>query len=194
MSDTLGAGPDNVVDRGEALSTLRAHFQQKDFSGHPGLWDELWQTQEFLPWDRSKPSPALIDAFAERADLLSLPQPGGTHKRALVPGCGRGYDVLLMASLGYHAIGLDVSENATKAAREFAKSTTDYDIKDGSYDFVVGDFFKDDWVPEGGFDLIYDYTVGESMLRRIESSEGSSSSALFPQRLGQPGLSECPSS
>lgn len=40
--------------------------------------------------------------------------------KALVPGCGRGYDVCEMAKRGYDALGLDIAPTAVKAASEYS--------------------------------------------------------------------------
>jgi hypothetical protein len=134
-------------------------------------WDAMWR-QKTTPWDRSKPSPALIDALNEKSDILnSSTQSGETRrKKALVPGCGRGYDVLLFASHGYDAYGLDVSQTAVEACQELDKEQGNdaarYPLSDpklgrGSRNFLVADFFKDDlsFSTDGGsFDVIYDYT------------------------------------
>lgn len=88
-----------------------------------------------------------------------------------MPGCGRGVDVLLLASFGYDAVGLEISPEAVKACHEFAKANEsaypviNEDKGKGSVQFVLGDFYKNDWKKEVGmaedeqFDLIYDYTV-----------------------------------
>lgn len=125
-----------------------------------------------MPWDRAAPNPALIDTLNDRKDLLgdSPLLPNGQRKRAFVPGCGKGYDVLLFASFGYDAIGLE-SENAVKTARQWQKDhEQEYEVKNtevgrGSVTFVTGNFFEQGWeneIPGGvgdGFDAIYDYTV-----------------------------------
>jgi SAM-dependent methyltransferase len=95
--------------------------------------------------------------------------------RALVPGCGKGYDVALLASWGYDAYGLEVSKHAGDAAREYLKSAGEggegeYAVKKegsgrGKMECVVGDFFDEGWREEaggleGGFEIIYDNTVG----------------------------------
>ena len=98
------------------------------------------------------------------------------RKKALVPGCGRGVDVLLLASFGYDAYGLEYSGAAVQACRQEEKESTTsakYPVRDeevgrGKVTFVQGDFFKDDWLEELGlglncFDLIYDYTVSFMM-------------------------------
>ncbi|KAI9661397.1 MAG: hypothetical protein M1831_003130 [Alyxoria varia] len=148
---------------------LRSHFEVPH-EQHNDRWDHLWK-ESFLPWDKGFPNPALIDALNDRQDLIVPAHKSGTarRRRALVPGCGKGYDVLLLASYGYDAYGLDVSESAIQACEAFARTEfASYPIADpeygrGSYDFVCGDFFKSDWlqssgIDDSGFDLIYDYT------------------------------------
>ena len=135
-------------------------------------WDELWAAGEFLPWDRSMPNPALEDLLFERRDLLPAPfsaSPGGPRRRALVPGCGAGYDVLLLASFGYDTYGLEVSQAAVKRClQEQERNGDKYPPRDkaggtGKATFVNGNFFDGDWLTKAGgngkFDIIYDYTV-----------------------------------
>ena len=159
------------------LSLLDARARLREtFSGpvseHPKQWSKLWDAGDFLPWDRKLPNPALEDTLADRKDLLgSCYRIAGDRKRALVPGCGRGYDVLLLASFGYDAYGLEVSEKAVELCREEQKANGhNYKVKDetagaGKIKFIAGDFFGVDWVKETDgammvkFDLIYDYTV-----------------------------------
>lgn len=154
-----------------ARSKLRETFEGRPLDQQVGGWDELWK-QDVTPWDRAGPSRALADAVIERADLIGSPiKPGSTkqRRRALVPGCGRGYDVLLLASLGFDAYGVDGSESAIEAARKLkteAGNTDTYRVVDeqvgrGQDRFIVNDFFKDDFLvsTDGGeFDLIFDYT------------------------------------
>jgi SAM-dependent methyltransferase len=151
---------------------LKETFTNRPVDQHIGGWDELWKT-EVTPWDRAGPSLALKDAVTGHADLFHSPLTGpNSRKRALVPGCGRGYDVQLLASLGYDCFGVDGSESAIAAARKLESevgsgghgdlyATNDSDIGRGEATLVVGDFFKDDFVQETNgkdFDLIFDYT------------------------------------
>lgn len=87
-----------------------------------------------------------------------------------MPGCGRGVDVLLLASFGYDAYGLECSAAAVDACKkEERENHSRYRVRDekvgkGKITFVQGDFFDDTWlkeigVPRNGFDVIYDYTV-----------------------------------
>jgi hypothetical protein len=82
---------------------------------------------------------------------------------------GRGYDVLLLASLGYDCYGLDASETAIEAARKLKAASKDDEryaahdpkVGPGESKFLLRDFFKDDFLAEsngGDFDLIFDYT------------------------------------
>lgn len=152
---------------------LRQHFQNQPAEAQTGRWDAMWQ-QNITPWDRSEPNPALIDALSEKGDVIGTPAHGNDitqRKKALVPGCGRGYDVLLLASHGYDAYGADVSETAIQACKTLDKEQGDdaakYPVKNeklgrGSRNFLLADFFNDDLLSRaggiGGFDLIYDYT------------------------------------
>ncbi|KAI9750786.1 MAG: hypothetical protein M4579_006307 [Chaenotheca gracillima] len=167
------------MSKEDARSVLLAHFASEGGTAND-KWSQLWDKGDFLPWDRGAHNPALEDTLKDRKDLIGSPivedtEPPKRRKRALVPGCGRGYDVLLLASFGYDAYGLDVSESAIKQCREFAKQRAgDYPPRTimengeggvGTITFVAGDFFKDAWVKEvlgedgtGKFDLIYDYT------------------------------------
>jgi len=166
---------------------LRAHFVDHAPSEHNKRWDDLWSAGDFIPWDRGYANPALIDALSERADLLPPPlKPDGKRSRALVPGCGKGYDIALFASHGYDSYGLEVSENAVRVAGEYLKDPGagplegEYRLKDekvgkGSTKCVLGDFFNDDWLAStgglgNGFDVIYDNTVSSATCSCILSS------------------------
>ena len=141
---------------------------------HGSRWIKLWD-QNVTPWDRGQPSPALKDILVERMDLVGKswvadPARGKRRKRALVPGCGRGYDVLLLSAFGYDVYGLDISESGIRAAKEYEKlhggdemyKAREEDGK-GKVTWIIGDFFKDEFVNQIGgdrtFDLLYDYTV-----------------------------------
>lgn len=158
----------------DARTRLLAHFSG-DTAAHSDRWSELWDKGDFLPWDRGTPNPALEDVLAHRQDLIGDRfarggEGGKRRKKALVPGCGRGYDVLLLASFGYDVYGLDLSESAVQMCRrEQDTNGHKYPVRDvnvggaGKITFLTGDFFGDAWSSniDGGpvFELIYDYTV-----------------------------------
>ena len=67
----------------------------------------------------------------------------------LVPGCGRGYDVLLFSSYGFNAVGLDISPAAAEEAQKFKAEQgreQQYPVKNiqdgrGEARFITADFF-----------------------------------------------------
>lgn len=159
---SMAQHPDRPTD---ARARLRAHFQG-DLSNHAKKWDELW-VEGFLPWDKGFPSPALVDLLEERKDLFPAKQ---GRRKALVPGCGKGYDVLLLSAWGYDAYGLEVSvkalENAKKVEMESSGRgiyKTKEGVEKGTVTWLTGDFFDGDFLKgvkgEESFELIYDYTV-----------------------------------
>jgi len=159
---------------GDARARLSSHFQG-DPSAHGKKWDQLWG-ENYIPWDKGFPSPALVDLLEERKDLFS----SKGRKKALVPGCGKGYDVLLLSAWGYDAYGLEVSAKALAAARDEEKEMDSkgfYETKDGvtkgRVTWLTGDFFKDDFLEgvegEKFFYFIYDYTVSSARLDKSTS-------------------------
>ncbi|KAL8862614.1 MAG: hypothetical protein Q9178_001112 [Gyalolechia marmorata] len=152
-------------------SRLKVHFDGPE-SSHPDRWAQLWDAGDFLPWDRGGPNPALVDLLDSKRGLIGdyfIEEDDGTKRRktALVPGCGRGYDVLLLASYGYDAYGLEVSDKAVERCLEEKKTngskylTNMHSGGAGTSTFLQGDFFAGEWnnaVTGGTFDLIYDYT------------------------------------
>jgi len=148
---------------------LAEHFLGQDPSVHGRKWQELWE-EGFKPWDRGAPSPALIDLLSERQDVINVPTADGLTKKALVPGCGTGYDVLLLSACGYDSYGLEISPGALEGAKRNEKEVNEDEVyvtregvKTGCVHWVEGDFFKNDFLEEVKgermFDFIYDYTA-----------------------------------
>lgn len=158
----------------ETREVLKKQFVTFSGDRYAEGWADLWN-QDFLPWDRKAPSPALADTLINGTHILgaAMLDDGDTkrRKRALVPGCGRGPDVLLLESFGYDVVGLEISPKAVEEAEKFGKDNEgQYAVHDakvgrGSRKYILGDFYKDDWLEKIGFskadkfDLIYDYTV-----------------------------------
>lgn len=165
-----------------AQSLLDTPLASLPFTEHANHWDNRWQNSK-TPWDRGEASIALHDLLEQRTDLVPPSQhhdhcghplrdsTGAVEKKtALVPGCGRGHDVLLLSSWGYDVWGLDYSATAKDEAiknQELAESKGLYKAVDGlekgKVHWVTGDFFAQEWSKDlgskGHFDLIYDYTV-----------------------------------
>jgi len=156
------------VDDDPALNRLRDTFQGKHSSTHVPLWDQLWRESR-TSWDRGGPSHALHELLVEHGELVlpSSPQGLGRRPRALVPGCGRGYDALLLSAHGFDVWGLDSSPTALEMARKTEHDSSGSDmyasmngVEEGNITWVLGDFFDETLLSgQGGFDLIYDYTV-----------------------------------
>jgi methyl halide transferase len=149
------------MSQGPSLS-LQNFFKQSPEIPLNSKWDTLWQNS-CTPWDRGRPSPALEELLVDKHfPLISNVKPG----KALVPGCGRGYDVVLLAGLTApdqkleKVVGLDVSPKAVEEAKTLHKDAQ------GHSEFIVGDFFSEteDWAKSGLYDVVYDYTVGRFLL------------------------------
>ncbi|PGH15351.1 hypothetical protein AJ79_02517 [Helicocarpus griseus UAMH5409] len=161
---------------------LSEHFSKFTPETQGEGWDQLWK-KDTTPWDRGEHNPALEDTLLQRRGFLGSALRNEENeeisegknvdkrrKKALVPGCGRGFDVFLLAGFGYDAYGLEYSETAVEICRKEAERigeegipVRDAEVGKGRVMFVQGDFFKNDWlekigVGEGEFDLIYDYT------------------------------------
>lgn len=94
---------------------LSDFFSVAPLPEHGPKWSSLW-AEAYTPWDRGGPSLALYDVLLSRPDLVppaanlvaglkvqseNFEQPA-SHQQplALVPGCGRGHDALLLAAMG----------------------------------------------------------------------------------------------
>ncbi|XP_051197574.1 probable thiol methyltransferase 2 isoform X2 [Lolium perenne] len=141
------------------LAAAMGSSSGRDPSGHPAVgrlrelfrgggdaadgWDKSWESG-ITPWDLGKPTP-VIQHLAKSGTL-----PNG---RALVPGCGMGYDVVALASPERFVVGLEISNIATEKAKQWSSSLPNADW----FTFLVADFFK--WRPSEPFDLIFDYML-----------------------------------
>ncbi len=105
-------------------------------------WEDHWREGN-TPWDAAASPPILHKLVAT----------GLRGRRALVPGCGAGYDVFTLASAGFEVVGLDV---APSAAPRFAKLRARAGLRQDQARLVTEDFFE--FSPPEPFDLIWDYT------------------------------------
>ncbi|MFG2195581.1 class I SAM-dependent methyltransferase [Streptomyces sp. NPDC048639] len=109
-----------------------------------GWFERLYAAAEgggaIVPWDRGGPHPMLVEWLRDR------PRPA-TRKRALVVGCGPGFDAELLAGYGFDTTAFDISASAIAAAhRRFPGSAVRYRAADlldppaewrGAFDLVV---------------------------------------------------------
>ncbi len=108
-------------------------------------WLNIWEKGLKIgdAFDTGSPSPCLIKEIEEGR------VPNG---RALVPGCGRGYDVYALATSERIAIGLDLSIVAVNEAQALGNRCQAVE----NAIFRQGNFFELNI--EEKFDFIYDYT------------------------------------
>ncbi|KAI8078934.1 S-adenosyl-L-methionine-dependent methyltransferase [Gilbertella persicaria] len=110
-------------------------------------WEKKWQEGQ-TGWDHGEASPALVALFEQEETRSLIPK----HGRGLVPGCGSGYDVVFLASKDRHMTGMDFSQTCVDMLHK-----NHPDASTQNYDFVCADFYKFQ-VPDGGYNLAYDYT------------------------------------
>jgi SAM-dependent methyltransferase len=175
MTEHKGATSKSQLDA--ARRKMRERLAQFPGESYTEGWSSLWKDKapdDRLPWDRGFPNPGLEDTLLQKGALLGGPltegPEGRRRKKVLVPGCGTGVDVLLFASFGYDAYGLEYSQVAVDLCKtREAEDREKYVVRDaaigrGNATFIQGDFFKEDWLEKLGlerncFELIYDYTV-----------------------------------
>ena len=108
-------------------------------SGMSGAdWDGRYR-EGTTPWDKGFGAPPLAE-FLDRHPVAG---------RVLVPGCGRGHDVRLLAVHGAHPLGVDISGLAVEQARAFPKA--------GSEEYRVDDFLSAGFQLKG-FDWVFEHT------------------------------------
>ncbi|KAI0786354.1 S-adenosyl-L-methionine-dependent methyltransferase [Abortiporus biennis] len=140
---------------------VRAIIAQDNLNG----WETAWK-ENLTPWDAGDVQPPLKDLIESKR--IPLPTTG----RALVPGCGRGYDPIFIASsLGLHTLALDISQTAVDAAATLFDQLKETLAPNVDLAFETRDFFTfalSQEEPE--FDLVYDYTffVAIPPARRVE--------------------------
>lgn len=124
-----------------------------DWGTYHRRWNDIWDAglSPGEGFDATKSSPALIDAIESgRVDVKG--------KRAFVPGCGRGYDVITLAQAGASSsVGLDYSNRAVEDARQYTSSQRLPTDVTARLRIDQGDFFSYS-DPAGPFDVGYDYT------------------------------------
>jgi len=133
-------------DRSEKVQRLRTLIAEHGTDA----WDKAWQENN-TPWDSGRSEPPLLEAL--RSPYAIYRESG----RALVPGCGRGYDTIHIASqLRYNTLGIDVSSSAVEEAKLHLESVHQDIAKLVS--FQEADFFTFTVGEKERFDVIYDYT------------------------------------
>lgn len=108
-------------------------------------WESAW-SEGRTGWDAGASAPALEE------HLAGMERPG-PKSRALVPGCGSGYDVFALARAGFKAHGVDI---APTAAQRFEMLRQQEHLGPAQAMIHTGNFFEAEGL--GRFDVIFDYT------------------------------------
>jgi len=104
-------------------------------------WESRYQSGE-TGWDRGASSPSL-NAWLSNEGLT----PGS---RILVPGCGRGHEVIHLAQLGFDVTGLDIAPSAVNHLQQALKD------KGVQAEVLHADLFE--FMPDTPFVAIYEQT------------------------------------
>eukprot|EP01031_Cornospumella_fuschlensis_P023566 gene23566-28576_t len=119
-----------------ALSNLHSHPR----------WEAIWKSglEPGQGWDVMTTSPCLLKYLQEGKIPVG---------RALVPGCGRGYDLVALCSAERHVTGLEISPTAIQVCVEYAHAHIPSALHP-QVRVLERSFFEED----GEYDFIYDYT------------------------------------
>ncbi|KAL0054204.1 hypothetical protein WJX82_005368 [Trebouxia sp. C0006] len=115
-------------------------------------WNNIWEAglEPGQAFDASATSPALL-ALIEQGKLEVR------GKKVLVPGCGRGYDVIDFAKQGALSVkGMELVPEASAAAQAYVNQSELDHIQRERTEVVTGDFFE--ITARHAYDIGYDYT------------------------------------
>ncbi len=102
-------------------------------------WEQRYQAGE-TGWDRAACSPALAQWLEN----------GLSPCRIMIPGCGRGYEVVELARRGFAVTAIDIAPSA------IAHLQAALHAADVTAEIISGDLF--DYKPDVPFDAIYEQT------------------------------------
>lgn len=107
---------------------------------HADAWEARWVEGD-APWDLGLPAPPFVAAL----DRGLIAGPG----RALVPGCGAGWDAILLARHGFDVAAVDLSSTALDTARSHAAtSKVEIDVREADLFALPEDLHGNDLVLE----------------------------------------------
>ncbi|KAK0526127.1 hypothetical protein OC834_004662 [Tilletia horrida] len=131
------------------VQRVRALLSGDSTSGANPGWDSAWK-ESTTPWDGGEAQLALLSVLEDESIGGQFVPSEGT---ALVAGCGRGYEALVLAERGFETLGVDISEEAVAQAEKWLASQPDSLARE-RVDFMVQDFFALDFA----MDLCFDHT------------------------------------
>ncbi|MDO4681377.1 MAG: methyltransferase domain-containing protein [Lautropia sp.] len=126
------------------------------------FWENCYRSGK-TPWERNRPNPQLeswIRTGRLSPIIASDARPGSNDDsrvvRVLVPGCGSGQEVVLLAEWGFDVVGLDYAPAAVAQARDLLRAllTSRQSGRVARAEVLQADLFE--YAPEVAFDAVYD--------------------------------------
>jgi methyl halide transferase len=102
-------------------------------------WQQRYRSRD-IPWDRGECSPVLLDWLDE----------GRVQGRVLVPGCGRGHEVIELCARGFEVTAIDYAAAAIESLNE------QLEARGLRANTICEDFLT--WQPNLPFDTIFEQT------------------------------------
>jgi SAM-dependent methyltransferase len=118
----------------------------REDAAKPEFWEKRF-LENFTPWDAGR-VPTALEQFLRT-------EPRG--QRALIPGCGSGYEVRAFAEAGFDVLAVDFAEAAVERAQRILGPLSDR--------VRLADFFESDF--ETPFDLVYERAFLCALPRRL---------------------------
>src|SRR5258708_17750080 len=123
----------------------------REDAAKPEFWEQRL-LENFTPWDAGR-VPAALEQFLRT-------EPRG--QRALIPGCGSGYEVRAFAEAGFDVLAVDFAEAAIERAQRILGPLSDR--------VRLADFFESGF--ETPFDLVYERAFLCALPRRLWARSG----------------------
>lgn len=126
------------------------------------FWENCYQSGK-TPWAKNRPNPQLeswIRTGRLSPIVASDARPGSNDDsrvvRVLVPGCGGGLELVLLAEWGFDVLGLDYAPAAVALARDQLRAllTSPQAGRVVRAEVLQADLFE--YAPEVAFDAVYD--------------------------------------
>ncbi len=129
-------------------------------------WEHCYRTGE-TPWDKGMAAPPLEEMIGRAGPALFRNGP------VLVPGCGLGHDVRVIAALGLETLGLDLSETAVALARGIQPA--------GRESYETGDFLDPAWAAGRRCAAIWEHTCFCAIDPSLRDAYASACAALLDE-------------
>lgn len=108
------------------------------------FWNEKYLNSE-SSWDLNSPNPVFIQLLNENKFI--------SRGKILIAGCGKGYDAIAAAQMGYDVTAIDFSSYAINFTNELAAKNS------VSIKTIEEDIFVLNAGYENQFDIVYDYVM-----------------------------------